>query len=206
MLFLSLCATVLKVAAMPRVSFSDRRNADETAPLLRTSSSLPTLCEEEVDGDGVLSESTTRSFASTNMSATKGILIGTPRDVKYSLSSPSQSEFLPLHRRRPVRRRRAVDGWKATTALVAATLWVIAIIVSTVVFGVRIPTGAFPHPASKSSSNRNPAVLITAKHGAVASENKQCSDIGVDVLKEGGNAVDSAIAVTFCIGVVNLFS
>jgi gamma-glutamyltranspeptidase/glutathione hydrolase/leukotriene-C4 hydrolase len=53
---------------------------------------------------------------------------------------------------------------------------------------------------------RNPAYLIKAHHGAVASENKRCSDIGVDALKEGGNAVDAAIAATFCTGVVNMFS
>ncbi|KIM40159.1 hypothetical protein M413DRAFT_172695 [Hebeloma cylindrosporum] len=53
---------------------------------------------------------------------------------------------------------------------------------------------------------RNPAYLIKAHHGAVASENKRCSDIGVDTLKEGGNAVDAAIAATFCTGVVNMFS
>ena len=53
---------------------------------------------------------------------------------------------------------------------------------------------------------RNPAYLIKAKSGAVASENIQCSEIGVDVMKEGGNAVDAAVATTFCIGVVNMFS
>lgn len=53
---------------------------------------------------------------------------------------------------------------------------------------------------------RNPAYLVKAMHGAVASENRLCSDIGVDVLKLGGNAVDAAIATTFCIGVVNMFS
>ena len=53
---------------------------------------------------------------------------------------------------------------------------------------------------------RNPAYLVKVRSGAVASENKLCSDIGVDVLKDGGNAVDSAIATTFCIGVVNMFS
>jgi gamma-glutamyltranspeptidase/glutathione hydrolase/leukotriene-C4 hydrolase len=57
-----------------------------------------------------------------------------------------------------------------------------------------------------SSAKRNPAYLIKAQHGAVASENKRCSDIGVDVLREGGNAVDAAIAATFCTGVVNMFS
>lgn len=57
-----------------------------------------------------------------------------------------------------------------------------------------------------SNGTRNPAYLIHAHSGAVASENKRCSDIGVQVLKEGGNAVDAAIAATFCTGVVNMFS
>jgi len=55
-------------------------------------------------------------------------------------------------------------------------------------------------------NNRNPAYLIQAHNGAVASENKRCSDIGVQVLKDGGNAVDAIIAATFCTGVVNMFS
>ncbi|KAG6810980.1 hypothetical protein H0H92_009563 [Tricholoma furcatifolium] len=53
---------------------------------------------------------------------------------------------------------------------------------------------------------RNPAYLIEAKHGAVSAENKRCSDIGVQILQEGGNAVDAAIGATFCTGVVNMFS
>ncbi|KAG5638640.1 hypothetical protein H0H81_011359 [Sphagnurus paluster] len=52
----------------------------------------------------------------------------------------------------------------------------------------------------------NPAHLIKAKHGAVAAENKRCSVIGVQILKEGGNAIDAAVAATFCTGVVNMFS
>ncbi|KAG6862259.1 hypothetical protein C0995_002190 [Termitomyces sp. Mi166 len=53
---------------------------------------------------------------------------------------------------------------------------------------------------------RNPAYLIQAEHGAVAAENKRCSDIGVQILQDGGNAVDAAIGATFCTGVVNMFS
>jgi hypothetical protein len=53
---------------------------------------------------------------------------------------------------------------------------------------------------------RNPAYLIEASHGAVATENVVCSRTGVDVLKDGGNAVDAAIAASLCIGTQNMFS
>ncbi|EIN11894.1 gamma-glutamyltranspeptidase [Punctularia strigosozonata HHB-11173 SS5] len=53
---------------------------------------------------------------------------------------------------------------------------------------------------------RNPSYLIEAKHGAVATENQVCSEMGVDIMKAGGNAVDAAVASTLCIGVANMFS
>jgi hypothetical protein len=53
---------------------------------------------------------------------------------------------------------------------------------------------------------RKPSYLIEATTGAVASDNIICSEVGVEILKNGGNAVDSAIATTLCIGVVNMFS
>lgn len=59
-----------------------------------------------------------------------------------------------------------------------------------------------PHP----TLTRNPAYPISAKHGAVASENERCSQIGIEVMRDGGNAVDAAISSALCIGVVNMFS
>ncbi|KAH7339600.1 gamma-glutamyltranspeptidase [Rhizoctonia solani] len=65
-------------------------------------------------------------------------------------------------------------------------------------------------PTGGSSGPRNPAYLIKAEHGAVASEAQVCSQIGVDVLKVGinrrGNAIDAAIASNLCVGTVNPFS
>ncbi|KAK3918648.1 Glutathione hydrolase 7 [Frankliniella fusca] len=40
-------------------------------------------------------------------------------------------------------------------------------------------------------------------HGSVAADSKDCAIIGTDILKKGGNAVDAAVATTFCMGVVN---
>ena len=39
--------------------------------------------------------------------------------------------------------------------------------------------------------------------GAVATDSQQCSQIGVDALQKGGNAIDAAIASMLCMCVVN---
>ena len=43
-------------------------------------------------------------------------------------------------------------------------------------------------------------------HGAVTTDNKMCSRIGVGILKDGGNAVDGAIAAALCLGTVSAFA
>ncbi|PRW56746.1 gamma-glutamyltranspeptidase 1-like [Chlorella sorokiniana] len=44
---------------------------------------------------------------------------------------------------------------------------------------------------------------VTAAGGLVAADNGRCSEIGAAVLREGGNAVDAAIATALCQGVLN---
>jgi hypothetical protein len=56
------------------------------------------------------------------------------------------------------------------------------------------------------SQTRNPAILVKAKHGAVATEFNICSETGVGILKAGGNAIDAGIASTLCIGVASMYS
>ncbi|KAI9252906.1 nucleophile aminohydrolase [Phascolomyces articulosus] len=48
--------------------------------------------------------------------------------------------------------------------------------------------------------------LVTGKRAAVAVEAEECSNVGIDILKQGGNAVDSAIASALCIGVIDSFA
>ena len=57
--------------------------------------------------------------------------------------------------------------------------------------------GRYP-PAYHGSGSGNDTL------GAVASESSICSKIGIDVLKEGGNAADSLIATTLCVGVIGM--
>ena len=47
---------------------------------------------------------------------------------------------------------------------------------------------------------------LTARSGAVASDHGTCSQMGVDRLRAGGNAVDAAVTVALCLGVVRPFS
>ncbi|KAJ4715619.1 Gamma-glutamyltranspeptidase [Melia azedarach] len=44
---------------------------------------------------------------------------------------------------------------------------------------------------------------IQAANGVVATDDGRCSEVGVEVLKEGGNAVDATVASAFCLGVVS---
>ncbi|KAI9495243.1 nucleophile aminohydrolase [Zychaea mexicana] len=48
--------------------------------------------------------------------------------------------------------------------------------------------------------------LVTGKRAAVAVEAEECSNTGVEILKQGGNAVDAAIASALCIGVIDSFA
>ncbi|KAI1502489.1 gamma-glutamyltransferase 1 [Biscogniauxia marginata] len=43
------------------------------------------------------------------------------------------------------------------------------------------------------------------KLGAVASESSVCSNIGIDLLKHGGNAADALVGTVLCIGVIGMY-
>lgn len=45
--------------------------------------------------------------------------------------------------------------------------------------------------------------VIKVPHGAVATDDRRCSIIGTQVFKEGGHAVDAAVAAALCLGVVS---
>src|SRR5690606_32701805 len=49
-------------------------------------------------------------------------------------------------------------------------------------------------------------LAVKVHKAAVAADVEKCSHIGVDILKKGGNAVDSAIATGACLGTINMFA
>lgn len=52
--------------------------------------------------------------------------------------------------------------------------------------------------------NMNVCTVENMKHGAVASDQPVCSQVGISILKDlDGNAADAAIATALCLGVVN---
>ncbi|MCL7023742.1 hypothetical protein MKW94_011484 [Papaver nudicaule] len=44
--------------------------------------------------------------------------------------------------------------------------------------------------------------VVESEHGVVAADDGRCSEIGVQMLREGGHAVDAAVATCLCLGVV----
>ncbi|CAA7031890.1 unnamed protein product [Microthlaspi erraticum] len=44
---------------------------------------------------------------------------------------------------------------------------------------------------------------IVKHQGAVATDDGRCSDVGMMTLRRGGNAVDAAVAASFCLGVLS---
>ena len=105
-------------------------------------------------------------------------------------------------------------------AVVVVTVIVLAIIITLAIVFTRKkqskpgkPVTTKPHP----SVTPTPKAILPPptgppgadgpyKHAVVASDAGPCSEIGRNILKKGGSAMDAAIAALFCTGVYNMHS
>ncbi|PIA42886.1 hypothetical protein AQUCO_02000381v1 [Aquilegia coerulea] len=58
----------------------------------------------------------------------------------------------------------------------------------------------------KYKEEREVSDVIESEYGVVAADDGRCSEIGASTLREGGHAVDAAVATALCLGVVNPMS
>src|SRR5215207_6911709 len=64
------------------------------------------------------------------------------------------------------------------------------------------PPAAPPAPAPIITGSAR-ALPVVARNGMVASQEKLATHVGVDILRNGGNAVDAAVAVAFALAVTH---
>ena len=92
--------------------------------------------------------------------------------------------------------------WKKPFTIAFGCLVAVCVVTGIVVTIVLTPPGSSGHTSINFPVS--PSVLGTYQHAAVAADAGKCSEIGTQVMKDGGSAVDGALAATICTGAINM--
>ncbi|KAF1850387.1 gamma-glutamyltransferase [Cucurbitaria berberidis CBS 394.84] len=84
--------------------------------------------------------------------------------------------------------------------VLSATILVLAVI--TVAFYVRLSPQVYNPPQHPT---HGPKYGHPGSRGAVASESRICSSVGIEIIREGGNAADAMVGTVFCVGVIGMY-
>lgn len=76
--------------------------------------------------------------------------------------------------------------------------WLAVALLGDTVISSASPANSVPGTARRS----NAFPPLSGKHGGVATEVGECSNIGVDTLKAGGNSADAIISSALCVGTI----
>ena len=115
--------------------------------------------------------------------------------------SMSPKNLLPVHSGNP-----SSLATKLSTRTHLITIIVVSFLLWHCAFPERTLLGLLSKEFLGQATSKHRTILIQARKGAVASQHKLCSEIGVDILKHGGNAIDATVSATLCIGVVSMYS
>lgn len=87
-------------------------------------------------------------------------------------------------------------------------LLMIVLVISPLYLLAKVPGGdkKTSVPTAPSPSLTPSTQSVVTEHGAVSSFSTICSSVGADILRQGGNAVDSAIATALCLDVEEAFA
>lgn len=93
-------------------------------------------------------------------------------------------------------------SWSATTRALWLLLAFTAIIFVELIFGGNTNGWVVLRESTK-GIEANDSDIVESENGVVAADDARCSEIGASILRQGGHAVDAAVATALCVGVVN---
>ena len=83
---------------------------------------------------------------------------------------------------------------------------VLAVVLPVYFFVIKKSDQSSDEPSSDKPSSDDPSSGGPYRREAVATDTRECSQIGKGILDKNGSAVDAAIAAMFCLGVVSMHS